>query len=57
MRALSMASKGSTGDEGVGCVSTPAQEAAEGDDGNKEVEQPRLLLPQNSIQDGMRWFV
>jgi hypothetical protein len=58
MRAFSIASKGSAGDEAAGNARGAAQEAAaEGEEGNKEAEQPRLLLPQNSIQDGMRWFV
>jgi hypothetical protein len=59
VRAFSMASKDSGGVQGTDAAATTAQEAAETDEANKGADQPtgRLLLPQNSIQDGMRWFV
>jgi hypothetical protein len=57
VRAFSMAGSDYADEQGMGAVSSSAQEAAETDEPRNGVDQSRLLQPQNSIQDGMHWFV
>jgi hypothetical protein len=52
-RAFSIVSKGSASEQGAGNVGRDAG----GEETGENVEQPKLLLPQNSVVDGVHWFV
>lgn len=55
-RAFSAADKGSASEQGAGAAGAADKEVA-GEVSGECVQQPKLLLPQNSAVDGVHWFV